>query len=72
MSQSVKLSDELLDAARRYATLSSRSVPKQIEYWAHIGRIAEENPDLPYDFIRGILLGLQEAADGDVTDYRFG
>jgi hypothetical protein len=73
MSQSVKLPEELLNDARRHASLYSRSVPKQIEYWSRIGKIAEENPDLPYAFIKEILLSRQEAAEsGALTDYRFG
>ena len=72
MSQPVKLSDDLVDDARRYASLNSRSVPKQIEYWSRIGKIAEDNPDLPYSLIRQLLLSKQEMEDGEVTDYRFG
>ena len=71
MSQSVKLSDELCEEARRHAALFSRSVPKQIEYWTRIGRLAEENPDLAYAFIRDVLLSKQEADAGSLTDYRF-
>ena len=71
MSQSVKLPDELCEEARRHATLFSRSVPKQIEYWTRIGRLAEENPDLAYGFIRDVLLSKQEADAGSTTDYRF-
>ncbi|PQQ34980.1 hypothetical protein CE143_10055 [Photorhabdus luminescens] len=29
---------------------------KQIEHWTKIGRIAEDNPDLPYSFILDSLL----------------
>ena len=72
MTQPIELSDRLLDDASRHASVSSRSVPEQIEYWSRIGKIAEENPDLPYQFIKGVLLGRQEVADGDVTEYRFG
>ncbi|NQW85022.1 MAG: hypothetical protein HQ450_13845, partial [Alcaligenaceae bacterium] len=36
-------------------------VPKQIEYWSQIGKIAEENPDLPFFMIRDILIADQEA-----------
>ena len=71
MSSSIKISDALLTDAKRYASLYSRSVPKQIEFWSHIGKIAEENPDLPYSFIKQILLGREEAADGEVSDYEF-
>jgi hypothetical protein len=72
MSHPVKLSDQLVDEARRHAALNSRSVPKQIEYWSRIGKIAEENPDLPYSMIKGIMLGLQEIEDGQSSDYQFG
>jgi hypothetical protein len=44
-------------------------VPKQIEYWSRIGKIAEENPDLPFAMIRDILIAEQEEA---TSEYRFG
>ena len=56
---------------RRHASINSRSVPKQIEHWSRIGKIAEENPDLPYGLIRDILVGLEESQDGEVTEFRF-
>lgn len=71
MSTPVKLSDELVNQAKSYAAVYSRSVPKQIEHWSRIGRIAEENPDLSYEFIRDILLGLEEAERGELTEFRF-
>lgn len=71
MSISVKLSDELVENAKRYAARQSRSIPKQIEHWAKIGRIAEENPDLPYEFIEGMLIGLEEMKNGEVSEYKF-
>lgn len=43
-----------------YGKVYSRSTPKQIEYWFKIGKIAEENPDLPYNFIKQILLAKEE------------
>lgn len=69
MSINVKLSEALVDQARRYAVIEHRSVPKQIEYWSQIGKIAEENPDLPFSMIRDILVADQEEAVGE---YRFG
>ncbi len=72
MASTVKLSDELVDEARRYGRVYSRSVPKQIEYWSRIGRIAEENPDCSFAFIKDILMSMQEADDGRLDDYRFG
>ena len=65
MSVNVKLSDRLVDQAKRYAIIQHRSLPKQIEYWSQIGKIAEENPDLPYAMIRDILIADQEEVIGE-------
>ena len=69
MSINVKLPEMLVDQARRYGQVQHRSVPKQIEYWSKIGKIAEENPDLPFSMIREILLADQDAVVGE---YQFG
>lgn len=42
------------------AQAQHRSVPKQIEYWSRIGKIAEENPGLTFAMIRDILIAEQE------------
>lgn len=65
MSINVKLTESLVEQARRYAAIQHRSVPKQIEYWSQIGKIAEENPDLPFSMIRDILLADQEEPVGE-------
>lgn len=65
MSINVKLSEALVDQARHYAQIQHRSVPKQIEYWSRIGKIAEENPDLPFAMIRDILIADQEEIIGE-------
>lgn len=72
MATTVKLSDDLIAAARRHGEAYSRSIPKQIEYWSRIGKIAEENPDLSYSFIKDILLARHEAEDAQLTPYNFG
>ena len=71
MTITVKLSDELITSARRYGEVHCRSISKQIEYWCRIGKIAEDNPDLPYSFIKDILISLQEQNDNEVTPYEF-
>jgi hypothetical protein len=71
MSMPVKLSNELIREAKVYGSAHHRSIPKQIEFWAQIGHIAEDNPDLTYDMILGILVGLKEAENGLVTEYKF-
>ena len=72
MSKPVKLPDELVAMARRNGKVSQRSVSKQIVHWSTIGRIAEENPDLPYDFIKDILQARQEDKDGLYTPSELG
>ena len=69
MSINVKLPETLVDQAKRYALIEHRSVPKQIEHWSRIGKIAEENPDLPFSMIRDILIADQEDA---TEEYPFG
>lgn len=58
--------------ATTHGKAQHRSPPRQIEYWARIGKIADENPDLSMGFVKDILAGLEESAAGDVSDYRFG
>ncbi|MBF0137218.1 MAG: ParD-like family protein [Magnetococcales bacterium] len=68
MSVNVKISDELVADAKRYGKVFNRSLPRQIEHWSRIGKIAEENPDLPYDLIKNILLARDEQ---DFEEYKF-
>jgi len=72
MATTIKLSDDIVNEAKRYGAVYSRSTPKQIEYWSNIGKIAEENPDLTYSFIKDILLAKAELVDQQVTPYEFG
>lgn len=40
MAINVKLPEALVETAKRYGAIERRSVPKQIEHWTQIGRIA--------------------------------
>lgn len=60
MSVSVRVSDDLYEAAKRTAKTEFRSIPQQIEFWAKLGRAACDNPDLPVEFIRNILAARME------------
>lgn len=72
MSKAIKLSDELVIDAMNNGKAQHRSTPKQIEYWARIGKLADENPDLPLSFIKGMLVGIEESKTGGVSEYQFG
>lgn len=71
MASAVKISDDLLFKARTYAKTFHRSTAGQIEYWAKIGQLVEENPDLPYPFIQDTLIGMEEFKSGQVEPYIF-
>ncbi len=57
--------------AKTVGEVMSRSGAGQIEHWAKIGKIAEENPDLSFEFIRDSLLAKAEIENGLVDDYEF-
>ncbi|WP_071842486.1 ParD-like family protein [Dickeya fangzhongdai] len=69
MAISIRLDEDFVTEVKVYAEASSRSVPKQIEHWARIGRIAEDNPDLTYEFIMETLLARSEVENGKVSRY---
>lgn len=71
MSSAVKLSDHIVTNARVTSKAMNRSVAGQIEHWAKIGKIAEENLDLTYEFIKQLLIAKQEAAAGLLKPYTF-
>lgn len=72
MAITLKLSDELIDLAKPHAAAEHRSVPKQIEYWARLGKAVEDNPELPFQFIKDTLLAIAEANAGQFSEYKFG
>lgn len=71
MPVSIKLSKGLVDDAKIVALTEHRSVPKQIEYWARIGKAVLDNPELPLRLIQDTMLGLEEARAGKLAKYKF-
>lgn len=72
MAIALKLSDDLINLAKPHAIAEHRSVPKQIEYWARLGKAVEDNPDLPIQFIKNTLLAIAEADAGQISEYSVG
>lgn len=72
MATAVRISDGLVKKARSRSRALKRSLAGQIEYWAIIGEIAEDNPDLPFSLIQNILIGLEEIKNGEISSYVFG
>ena len=71
-SIAIKLNQDIVKSAQKVGLVEHRSAPKQLEYWAHIGRIAIENPQLPYSIIHDLLLGRNQAEAGELENYIFG
>ncbi|OAJ33175.1 hypothetical protein DA717_09280 [Piscirickettsiaceae bacterium NZ-RLO2] len=69
MAQAVSLDQELVNDAKSHANVFHRSISKQIEHWARVGQIVEDNPDLPYSMIKEIMLGLEDVHSGNVEEY---
>jgi len=72
MPKAVKISDELANTAAIFASVEGRSVAGQVEYWAKLGRVADENADLPVSLIKEILIARAQVRSGLKTPYVFG
>ena len=71
MATTVRLPDSMVEDAKKLAAVSMRSVPKQIEYYYMLGKISEDNPDLPMSFIKEVLAAKAEIENGEVTPFVF-
>ena len=71
MATAVKVSDDLFEKAKIKSKIFKRSIAGQIEYWAKIGQMIEENPDLPLLFIQDVLMGREQIKAGQGTPYIF-
>ena len=60
MKQTIQIDCDLYDQAKGHATAERRTISGQIEFWAMIGKAALDNPDLPIDFVRDLMVGIGE------------
>lgn len=52
----IRIDEEVYNDAKKTAKAECRSIPNQIEFWAKIGKCALDNPDLPVEFVRELLI----------------
>lgn len=57
---SVRIDEDLVNAARMTAKAEFRTVQGQVEFWAKVGRAALDNPELPASFIAESLMSMAE------------
>lgn len=72
MATAVRISEKLVNDAKKFSRIDHRSLTGQIEHWARMGKCAEENPDLTYSLIKEILIGVEELEQGEKSEYKFG
>lgn len=63
---------QMVRVLRARARAGKRSLSEQIKYYAHLGIVAKDNPDLPMTFIEGVLEGLEESRAGLSVPYEWG
>lgn len=69
MSISIRIDDALYQTAKVRANAEMRSIPQQVSYWAKVGRAALDNPDLPIEFVRDVLVAMEEESEPfDLSD----
>lgn len=69
---SIRLDQDLIEKATIMAKALNRTPPKQIEHWAKIGEMMEDNPDLPYEFVKLAIISKAEKDAGKLERYDFG
>ena len=52
----IRIDDDIYEDAKKIAKAECRSIPGQIEFWAKVGKCALDNPDLPVEFVRDLLI----------------
>ena len=65
----VRLDESLVDSAATIGAAFNRTTPKQIEHWAKIGKIMEDNPDLTYEFVLQAIIAKAELDNGNVKPF---
>lgn len=68
----VELPDDLMRAAMIHPASEHRSLAQQIEYWARLGKVAEENSDVPIQVLQDTLASLDDIKVGNLSPYQFG
>lgn len=60
MSMPVRIEDELYEQAKIASKGECRTISGQLEFWAKVGKAALDNPDLPIEFVRELLIARTE------------
>ena len=56
----IRIDELIYNEAKKVARSEFRSIPHQIEFWANLGKCALDNPDLPIEFIKDVLMSKRQ------------
>ncbi len=56
MSIPIRINETIYKEAKKVARAEFRSIPNQIEFWAMVGKCALDNPDLPIEMVKDLLI----------------
>jgi hypothetical protein len=56
MGRPIRIDEDIYNEAKKTAKAEFRSISNQIEFWAKIGKCALDNPDLPIEFVKDLLI----------------
>ena len=60
MGRLVRINDLLYREAQAQAHAERRTIARQLEFWARMGKAALDNPDLPTEFVKDLLIARAE------------
>lgn len=70
--KAVRIKEEIYQEAQIRAEAESRSTAEQLSYWARLGKTCEENPKLPFQDVKSLLISHAEANAGRLEEYKLG
>ena len=62
MGMQVRINEQLYEQAKAHAQAERQTITVQIELWAMMGKTALDNPDLPINFVKDLLVARAEGA----------
>ena len=60
MGRPVRINDLLYRETQAHAHAERRTIARQLEFWARMGKAALDNPDLPIEFVKDLLIARAE------------
>lgn len=52
----IRIDETIYNEAKKVANAECRSIPDQIKFWAKIGKCVLDNPELPVEFLKDVLI----------------